>query len=114
MKLSIIVPVYNVEPYLAQCLESIASQRYKDFECILVDDGATDGSRKICETYVHRDKRFMLLLQPNKGLSFARELALQQAKGEYTGFVDADDYIARDMCYFLMKTAINNDADVVK
>ena len=113
MKLSIIVPVYNVDTYLVECLESIAAQTYKDFECILVDDGSTDGSRKICEVYVHRDKRFQLLSQTNKGLSFARELALQQAQGEYIGFVDADDYIAKDMFHILMKTAINNAADVV-
>lgn len=113
MKLSIIVPVYNVDSYLVECLESIAAQTYKDFECILVDDGSTDGSRKICEVYVHRDKRFQLLSQTNKGLSFARELALQQAQGEYIGFVDADDYIAKDMFHILMKTAINNAADVV-
>ena len=113
MKLSIIVPVYNVEPYLQACLESISNQKYSDFECIVVDDGSTDNSRDICEDYVLKDSRFHVISQCNKGLAMARKIAFCETKGEYIGFVDADDYISDDMFYRLMETAYNNDADIV-
>ena len=113
MKLSIIVPVYNVESYIRECLDSILRQTYMDFECIMINDGSTDKGPEICAEYVFRDKRFRLISQTNKGLAMARKVALSQAQGEYIGFVDADDYIANDMFYSLMQTAINNDADVV-
>ena len=113
MKLSIIVPVYNVESYIRECLDSILRQTYMDFECIMINDGSTDKGAEICAEYVFRDKRFRLISQTNKGLAMARKVALSQAQGEYIGFVDADDYIANDMFYSLMQTAINNDADVV-
>ena len=113
MKLSIIVPVYNVESYIRECLDSILRQTYRDFECIMINDGSTDKGPEICAEYVFRDKRFRLISQTNKGLAMARKVALSQAQGEYIGFVDADDYIANDMFYSLMQTAINNDADVV-
>jgi len=113
MKLSIIVPVYNVESYIRECLDSILRQTYRDFECIMINDGSTDKGAEICAEYVFRDKRFRLISQTNKGLAMARKVALSEAQGEYIGFVDADDYVADDMFYFLMQTAINNDADVV-
>jgi glycosyltransferase involved in cell wall biosynthesis len=113
MKLSIIVPVYNVESYIRECLYSIAAQTYRDFECIIINDGSTDKSAEVCVDYILRDNRFRLLSQPNKGLAMARKVALSEAKGEYIGFVDADDYVAKDMFYFLMETAINNNADIV-
>ena len=113
MKLSIIVPVYNVGLYIRECLESIITQTYSDFECIMINDGSMDNSAEICAEYFFRYKRFSLISQTNKGLAMARKIALSAAKGEYIGFVDADDYIANDMFYFLMEKAINNDADVV-
>jgi len=113
VKLSIIVPVYNVEPYIKACLESISNQKYSDFECIVVDDGSTDKSREIYEEYVHKDSRFHVMHQKNKGVNFARIAALQQAVGEYIGFVDADDYIDKNMFSILMDMALKNTADIV-
>ena len=113
MKLSIIVPVYNVAPYLKQCLESIANQTYRDFECVIVDDGSTDNSGEICADFAFHDSRFHIITQENKGLSLARIVAFRETKGEYIGFVDADDYISSDMFALLMETAINNAADIV-
>ena len=112
-KLSIIVPVYNVAPYLKQCLDSISQQTFKAFECIIVDDGSTDNSGKICAAFALKDQRFRVITQPNLGVNFARVEALQQAVGEHIGFVDADDYIAKDMFAALMNTALENDADIV-
>jgi len=113
MKLSIIVPVYNVEPYIEQCLASIYSQTFIDFECIMIDDGSTDKSGESCEAYARMDSRFHVIHQLNKGVNFARDTALHQATGEYIGFVDADDYIEKDMFFTLMNSAIGNKADVV-
>jgi glycosyltransferase involved in cell wall biosynthesis len=113
MKLSIIVAVYNVEPYIEQCLASIYAQTFKDFACIMVDDGSTDKSGEICDAYVRRDDRFHVIHQQNKGVNFAREIALQEATGEYIGFVDADDYIDKNMFSTLMDSALENKADIV-
>jgi glycosyltransferase involved in cell wall biosynthesis len=113
MKLSIIVPVYNVEPYIEQCLASIYSQIFRDFECVMVDDGSTDKSGEICDAYARMDGRFHVIHQRNKGVNFARDAALHQATGEYIGFVDADDYIDKTMFYTLIDSAHENDADVV-
>ena len=113
MKLSIIVPVYNVELYIRQCLESISKQTYNDFECIVVDDGSTDKSGEICAEYALRDSRFRIISQGNNGLAMARKVAFCETKGEYIGFVDSDDYLSCDMFALLMEKAINNDADIV-
>lgn len=91
--ISIIVPVYNVEDYLQECLESISIQTYPDFECILVNDGSTDKSVIICEKYCEKDIRFHLLHQDNKGTSAARNMGLDAAMGEYILFVDSDDFL---------------------
>lgn len=95
--ISIIVPVYNVEEYLEKCVESIINQTYKNIEIILVDDGATDNSGKICDELGKRDNRIKVIHKVNGGLSDARNAGLKIAKGEYIGFVDSDDYIAEDM-----------------
>lgn len=93
---SVIVPVYNAEPYLAQCLCSLTNQTYRNIEILLVDDGSTDGSRRIAEAFVEADKRVKLFTQPNKGQSAARNTALQHATGDYICFVDADDWLDKD------------------
>lgn len=90
---SIIIPVYNTERYLAQCLESVLAQTADVFECILVDDGSTDSYGLICDQYVERDKRFLVLHQKNQGVSSARNNGMEVSKGEYITFVDSDDYI---------------------
>ena len=91
--ISIIIPVYNVEPYLRRCLDSIQSQTFSDFEAILVDDGSTDNSGAICDVYARSDHRFMVIHQPNSGVSAARNAGLNAAQGKFISFVDADDEV---------------------
>ena len=93
MKISIIVPVYNVAPYLRDCLESILGQTFVDWECICVDDGSTDGSAAILEEYAAADSRIRVIHQANKGVSAARNVAIDVTRGEWLGFLDADDTI---------------------
>lgn len=110
---SIIVPVYNVEKYLDQCLESILRQTFKDFECIIIDDGSPDNSNIIIDKYVKLDQRFKVIHQKNMGISAARNAGLDIAKGDYIVFVDSDDYIADDYLEkFALKIA-DTDADMV-
>ena len=90
---SVIVPVYNVAPYLEQCLDSIVNQTYRNLEIILVDDGSTDESGAICDRYAEQDSRIKVVHQKNKGLSGARNSGLDIASGEYVIFIDSDDYI---------------------
>lgn len=93
VKISIIVPVYNVEKYLENCIESILNQTFKDFELIFVDDGSTDNSGKICDIYEKKDSRIKVIHKNNEGLSSARNTGLDIACGKYVGFVDSDDSI---------------------
>ena len=92
-KISIIVPVYKVEKYLNRCLDSIIAQTFSAWECILVDDGSPDKSGIICDEYVARDSRFVVIHQENAGVSFARNAGLDIAQGEYICFVDSDDWV---------------------
>jgi len=105
VKLSIIVPVYNVKAYLSRCLESIRKQSFTDFECILINDGSTDNSEEICQEYCDKDSRFVLISQENKGVSAARNKGLDIAKGEWIGFIDADDYVTEDFYAFMLEHA---------
>ena len=110
--ISIIVPVYNVEKYLKRCIESITNQTYKNIEIILVDDGSTDNSSKICDEYKNKDKRIKVIHKTNGGISSARNRGLDIAKGDYIGFVDSDDYISPNMYEILYKELINNKVDI--
>ena len=101
--ISIIIPIYNAELYLVECLRSLQSQTYKNIEIILVDDGSTDNSRSICEKYAKRDQRIHLYSQENVGVSVARNKGLSVAKGNYICFVDADDVVAPDYLSHLME-----------
>lgn len=92
MKFSIIIPVYNVEKYLAECVESVLLQTYLDFEIILIDDGSTDQSGALCDLYKQQDERVKVIHQKNNGLSEARNTGIRVAKGEYVIFLDSDDY----------------------
>lgn len=94
---SVIVPVYNVEPFLERCLNSILKQAYRKFELIMVDDGSTDNSGKICDEYCKKDTRCRVIHQKNKGLAGARNTGLKNAKGSYIIFVDSDDYIEKEL-----------------
>lgn len=91
--ISIVVPVYNVSKYLDKCLQSIACQTYKDWECILVDDGSKDDSGAICDRWAQKDSRFMVIHQPNQGVSVARNNGIKEADGEYLCFIDSDDWV---------------------
>ena len=95
--ISVIVPVYNVEPWLRQCLDSIVGQTYGDLEILLVDDGSTDRCGAVCEEYARADARIRVFHTENRGLSAARNLGLREARGELIGFVDADDWIEPEM-----------------
>lgn len=101
--ISIIVPIYNAEKYLDECLNSIINQDYKDFEVLCVNDGSKDKSLDICKRYAAQDKRFRLLNQENGGVSSARNLALSIAKGDFVCFVDSDDVISTDYLSTLLK-----------
>ncbi|MDQ5984140.1 MAG: Undecaprenyl-phosphate 4-deoxy-4-formamido-L-arabinose transferase [Eubacteriales bacterium SKADARSKE-1] len=111
-KISIVVPVYKVEKYLDKCIKSILAQTFKEFELILVDDGSPDNCGKICDSYKEQDERVRVIHQKNAGLSCARNTGIDEAAGEYIGFVDSDDYIASDMFSFLYENLINNNADI--
>lgn len=111
-KISIIVPVYNVEKYLKRCIVSIQNQTYSNFELILVDDGSTDSSADICKTICSNDDRIRYIYQENKGPAEARNTGLSLAEGDYILFVDADDYISNTMVETLLKNVIANNADV--
>ena len=92
-KISVIIPVYNVEKYLRECLDSLLNQTFKDIEIICVNDGSTDGSLNILNEYASKDSRFIIINQNNQGLSAARNNGLNVAKGDYVAFLDSDDYI---------------------
>ena len=95
--ISVIVPVYNIEKYIERCVRSICVQTYKNLEILLVDDGSTDGSGEICERLAKEDERIRVFHKENGGSSSARNLGIREAKGEYLGFIDSDDYIEPDM-----------------
>lgn len=109
---TLIVPVYNGERYLAECIESILNQDYKKVELILVNDGSTDHSAEILEKYSSRDDRVFVLQQKNSGVSTARNLALHHSHGEYICFVDQDDYIASDYVSYFYKLIIETGAEI--
>ena len=111
--ISIIVPVYNVEEYLEECLESIRKQTYQDIEVILVNDGSTDGSHAICERYCQMDKRFRLINQKNQGQSVARNRGVKESLGEYIMFVDSDDVVSLGLLEQLMKY-MSDGIDIVE
>lgn len=109
---SIIVPVYNSEKFLDRCILSILNQKLKEFELILIDDGSTDNSLKICKKHASKDKRIKVINKENGGVSSARNLGLKMAVGKYVGFVDSDDYIEPTM-YFKMYEKAKTGFDIV-
>lgn len=110
-RVSVIVPIYNVETYLPKCLDSLVAQTYADIEIIAVDDGSTDGSASILDDYAARYPRIRAVHIANGGVSHARNVGLDLATGEYIGFVDSDDWVDIDM-YELMVTAMTDDVDM--
>jgi len=109
---SVIVPVYNVEKYLTRCVESIKNQTYRNLEIILVDDGSTDNSGKICDEISKTDNRIIVIHKENGGLSDARNAGMDISTGDYIGFVDSDDYIDDDFYEILVTNLEDYDADV--
>ena len=111
--ISVIIPVYKVEQYLDNCLQSVLAQTYTDWECILVDDGSPDASGEICDQWHAKDGRFICIHQKNQGVSTARNNGLKQAKGEYIGFVDSDDWVDLEFFETLYDSFTKFDADIV-
>lgn len=111
-KISIVVPVYNVERFLSDCIESILNQTFRDIELILVNDGSTDQSGAICDQYAKHDERIVVIHKENGGQSSARNKGINAAKGDFVGFIDSDDWIQEDMYEVLYSKAIEADADI--
>ena len=110
--ISIIIPIYNVENYLCQCLDSIMGQTYKNFECLLINDGSPDHSADICREYVSKDSRFRYFEKENGGVSSARNLGIEHSKGEYITFIDSDDWVDSDYLEALYTTLLEEGADI--
>lgn len=113
MKISVIVPVYNVEKYIEKCISSIKMQTFTDFECLIVDDGSKDNSIEIARQLIINDSRFKILSKANGGLSDARNYGLKRAKGEYVCFIDSDDYIDKDLFALTYEMAKKHNSDIV-
>jgi glycosyltransferase involved in cell wall biosynthesis len=112
-KISVIIPVYNTEKYLSQCLDSVLTQTFQDFEVICVNDGSPDNSATILEEYAKKDKRIRNSTQNNQGLSMARNNGMEQARGEYICFLDSDDFYDKDFLSALYTKAVETSADIV-
>ena len=108
MKVSIIVPVYNSEKYIDRCLEAIQNQTYKDIECLCIDDGSTDSSIQICQQYVKRDNRFRLITLSNHGVSYARNIGIEQSTGDFIMFCDSDDYVSEKWVEIMAEVMSHN------
>ena len=113
-QITIILPVYNVEKYLPQCLDSIISQTFKNFECICVNDGSKDSSLSILQEYAERDERFKIISQENKGLSGARNTGIKNTNTKYITFIDSDDWIAENYLEILHNKIEETNADIVR
>lgn len=110
--ISIIVPIYNVEPFLPNSIISILEQTYKDFELLLVNDGSTDNSGKICDKFAEKDNRIKVIHKDNEGVSSARNKGIEIASGDYVAFVDPDDTVEPNMYEFLLESALTYKADI--
>ena len=113
VKISIVIPIYNAEDHLQRCVDSVLNQTEKNIEIILVDDGSKDNSIEICKNYLNQDKRVQLIHQENSGVSAARNRGIEQACGEYIGFIDSDDWIEPNMYECLLREANQASADIV-
>ena len=110
--ISIIVPIYNVENYLRQCLDSIMNQTYQKFECLLINDGSPDNSAEICREYVSKDSRFCYFEKENEGVSSSRNLGIERSRGEYVTFIDSDDWVESDYLEVLYRALLEEQADI--
>ncbi len=112
MKVTVIVPVYNTEKYVAKCIQSILSQTFGDFELIIVDDGSTDQSGSVCEKFAQEDNRIVLIHKENAGQGVARNLALERAQGQYFAFLDSDDYWDENYLESMLEVIEQENADI--
>ena len=110
---TVIVPVYNCEKYIARCIESVINQTYSNIELIIVNDGSTDHTNEICENYNKKYQNIKLINQKNQGVSIARNNALNISLGQYIQFTDSDDYMEKDMIELMVKSAVTNNSDIV-
>ena len=113
-KISVITPVYNVERYLRECLDSLVRQSMQDVEFICVNDGSKDGSLAILNEYAAKDSRFKIISQKNQGYGKAMNVGIKAASGDYIAILESDDFIGGDMLRFLYDVAVRNNADIVK
>lgn len=111
--ISVIIPVYNVEPYLDKCLASVEKQSYTDWECILIDDGSIDRSGIICDRWALRDSRFKVIHKKNEGVSVARNIGIEKAKGEYICFIDSDDWVEKNYLLDMVERMNEQNVDLV-
>lgn len=111
---SVIIPIYNIKKYLERCVQSVCKQTYRNLEIILVDDGSTDGTEKLCDELARQDDRIRVFHKENGGSSTARNLGIANARGEYYGFVDSDDYISETMYELLVKAIEKNRAEIAQ
>lgn len=111
--ISVILPVYNVEKYLGDCLDSLLRQTYRDIELIIIDDGSTDGSGKICDAFATRYERIRVFHKKNEGVSAARNKGIEEARGEWIYFCDSDDTVSED-CIELLASKVSGDVDLVE
>ena len=110
---SVLIPVYNVELFLPQCLDSVVNQTYADLQIVMIDDGSTDNSFNICKQFAEKDSRIEVYHQENQGVAATRNHLLEKVKGDYVLFVDSDDWIEPDMIKALFQLALEYDADIV-
>ena len=113
-KISVVIPVYNVEKYLSECLDSVVNQTYKNLKIILVDDGSTDFSGKICDVYAEKDNRITVVHQKNAGAGAAKNTGLELIEGDYFSIIDSDDYIELDMYEKMVNSLEKYNADIVQ
>ena len=111
--LSFVIPIYNVEKYLNTCFESILAQDLVDWEAILVNDGSTDASGKICDDWAAKEEHFTVIHQDNKGISSARNHGTQHAHGRYILFIDSDDYLIEGTIKHVLETAVKHNLDMI-
>lgn len=112
-KISIVIPVYNVEKYLKRCLDSVLNQSFADWEAICVDDGSTDDSAAILADFTHKDKRFKVITQKNQGIAVARNNGLKTMTGQYVTFLDSDDRLPNYALKLMLQIAVQSEADIV-
>ncbi len=111
-KISVIIPVYNVEKYIRKCIDSVIHQTYENIEIILIDDGSTDDSGKICDEYARMDSRILVIHQENRGIGYVRNIGLDCATGSYIAFIDSDDYVEKEMLLKLYNGLKKYNSDI--